>query len=102
MVVLACTAGLSAQVAESDASAKLKQFEQNLANALKRPGVVSLKKMPQLMAAPVRVCSIPLLKVGPDPSFKSNMPVIMPDPNIDFSIRLVTPPAPSCDERERK
>ena len=38
MAVLACTAGLLAQSADSDASAKLKQFEQNLANAMKVRG----------------------------------------------------------------
>ena len=102
IVVWACSAALSAQVAPSDASAKLKQFEKNLENAMKGARAAALRKMPLLLAAPNRVCAIPLLKVGPDPSFKSNMPVIMPDPNIDFSIRLVTPPAPSCDERERK
>ena len=35
MVVLVCTAGLPEQVAQPDATAKLRQFEQNLANAMK-------------------------------------------------------------------
>ena len=98
MVVLACTAGLSAQSADSDASAKLKQFEQNLANAMKARGVVSLQKTP----APNGVCAIPLLKVTPDAAFKSNMPVIVPESKIDFAMRQVTPPAPSCDEQEKR
>jgi hypothetical protein len=105
MVVLACTAGLSAQSADSDASAKLKydasaklkQFEQNLANAMKARGVVSLRKTP----APNAVCAIPL-KVVPDAAFKSNMPVIAPESNIQFAMRQVTPPAPSCDEQAKK
>ncbi len=98
MVVLACTAGLSAQSADSDASAKLKQFEQNLANAMKARGVASLPQMP----APNGVCAIPLLKVAPDPAFKSNMPVIAPDSKVQYAMRQVTPPAPACDEQEKK
>jgi len=98
MVVLACTAGLSAQSTDSDASAKLKQFEQNLANAMRVRGVVSLQKTP----APNGVCAIPLLKVAPDAAFKSNMPVIAPEANVKFAICQVTPPAPSCDEQEKK
>src|SRR6266852_5922092 len=67
MVVLACTAGLSAQVTESDASAKLKLFQQNLANPLKfRPGAVLSKTLHPLAMAPVKVCAIPLLRVRPD------------------------------------
>ena len=98
MVVLACTAGLSAQSADSDASAKLKQFEENPANAMKVRGVVSLQKT----AAPNGVCAIPLLKVAPDVAFKSNMPVIAPDANVEYAMRQVTPPAPSCDEQAKK
>ena len=98
MAVLACTAGLSAQSADSDASAKLKQFEQNLANAMKVRGVVSL----QMAAAPNGVCAIPLLRVTPDAAFKSNMPVIAPESNIQFAMRQVIPPAPSCDEQAKK
>ena len=103
MGVLACTAGLSAQVADTNASAKLKQFEENLANPLKfRPGAVLSKTLHLLATAPVRVCSIPLLKARPDPSFKSNMPTIAPDPNVRFSGIVVVPTAPSCDETEKK
>jgi hypothetical protein len=98
MVVWACTAGLSAQSAESDASAKLKQFERNLANAMKVRGVASLHKT----AAPDAVCAVPLLKAAPDAAFKSKMPVIGPESNIQFAMRQVTPPAPSCDEQEKK
>jgi hypothetical protein len=98
MAVLACTAGLSAQSADSDASAKLKQFEQNLANAMKARGVISLQKTP----APNGVCAIPLLKVAPDAAFKSNMRVIAPESNIQFAMRQVAPPAPSCDEQAKK
>lgn len=98
MVVLACAAGLSAQSADSDASAKLKQFEQNLANAMKVRGVVSVQKTP----SPNGVCAIPLLKVTPDAAFKSNMPVIAPDSNVQYAMRQVTPPAPACDEQDKK
>jgi hypothetical protein len=98
MAVLACTAGLSAQSADSDASAKLKRFEENLANAMKARGVVSLQKTPPLNG----VCAIPLLRVTPEAAFKSNMPVIAPESNIHFAMRQVTPPAPSCDEQEKK
>ena len=99
MVVLACTAGLSAQSADSDASAKLKQFEQNLANAMRVRGAVSVQKM-----APTTngVCAIPLLRAAPDATFQSNMPVMTPDPNVQYAMRQVTPPAPACEEREKK
>ena len=185
MLVLACTAGLSAQSVDSDASAKLKQFEQNLANAMKARGGgagSSLQQQkPQLgvqlqnntanpepysnslgegqvtlgSAAPVRketlnqlnqriatlqseiaalqrqltpnhptvkraqmslaalqkavaiaapngVCAIPLVKAAPDVAFKSNMPLIAPESNVDYAMRQVTPPAPSCDEQAKK
>jgi hypothetical protein len=103
MIVLACTAGLSAQVAESDASAKLKQFEQNLANPLKfRPGAVVRKTLHLLATAAARPCAIPLLVARPDPAFKSNMPMITPDPNVRFSGPVVILSAPSCDETEKK
>jgi hypothetical protein len=98
MVVLACAAGLSAQSADSDTSAKLKQFEQNLANALRVRGVVSVQKT----TAPNGVCAIPLLRVAPDPAFKSNMPVIAPDSNVQYAMRQVAPPAPSCDEQAKQ
>ena len=99
MILLAGAAGLAAQVTESDAAAKLKQFERNLQSAM-RPsgGTVSLK----LVGPPERVCTIPLLKVGPEASFKSNMPVITPNPKIKFSAREIVPPAPVCDEQTRK
>jgi hypothetical protein len=103
MVVLACSVALSAQVAQPDASAKLKQFERNLANAMKvRSGAVSLVTRPQAIAAPDRVCAIPLLRVGPDATFQSQMPVIAPDSKAKFSIREVMPPAPSCDEQGKR
>jgi hypothetical protein len=102
MVVWACSAALSAQVAQPDAAAKLKQFEKNLENAMKSARAAALRQTPLLLAAPNRVCAIPLLKVGPDASFKSNMPVIAPDPKADFAARVVTPPAASCDEPVKK
>jgi hypothetical protein len=102
MVVGACTVALSAQVVEPDASAKLKQFEKNLENAMKVARAAALRKTPLLPAAPNRVCAIPLLKVAPDPSFKSNMPVIAPDPKTTFSAREVIPPGPTCGELEKK
>jgi hypothetical protein len=102
MVVLTCSVALSAQDATPDASARLKQLERNLANAMKaRPGPVSYLREAQI-AAPNRPCAIPLLKVGPKASFQANMPAIAPDPNVRFSIREVTPPAPACDEQEKK
>jgi hypothetical protein len=100
IVLLAGAAGLAAQVTAPDAvAAKLKQFERNLQNAM-RPsrGTVSLN----LVRPPGRVCAIPLLKVGPDASFKSNMPLIAPDPKIKFSARELIPPGPVCDEQTRK
>jgi hypothetical protein len=105
MAILACTAGLSAQSTDSDASAKLnedvsarlKQLEQNLASAMKVRGVISAQKTP----APNRVCAIPL-KVAPDAAFKSNMPTIAPESNVQFAMRQVTPPAPSCDDQAKK
>ena len=99
IVLLAGVAGLAAQVTAPDAGAKLKQFERNLENAM-RPhgGPVSIP----LARPPERVCAIPLLKVRPDASFKSNMPVIRPDPKITFSARELIPPAPTCGEQEKK
>jgi hypothetical protein len=98
VVVLVCTAGLSAQVSQPDASAKLRQFEQNLASAMKLPGAASLQKGPQVLAAS-RACAIPLLIVGPDASFHSNMPVIAPDSEVEFAARAVAPPSPVCAEQ---
>lgn len=95
IVLLAGAAGLAAQVAAPDAvAAKLKQFERNLENAMRSPGGPVSVTFPR---APGRVCAIPLLKVRPDASFKSNMPMIAPDPKFDSSIRVVTPPAPTCE-----
>ena len=104
MLVWACSWALSAQGAPPDASAKLKQFERNLENAMQlyRPGVVSLRTVPRGTPAPDRGCAIPLHQVVPDASFRSNMPVIVPDHKVTFFIRQVTPPAPSCDDREKK
>jgi hypothetical protein len=101
VVVLVCTAGLSAQVAQPDASAKLRQFEQNLANAMQLPGAASRRTAPQVLASS-RVCAIPLLIVRPDASFHSNMPVIAPDPNAGFAAREAIPPSPVCEEQARK
>ena len=99
IVLLAGVAGLAAQATEPDASAKLKQFERNLQNAM-RPhgGPVALN----LVKPPERVCAIPLLKVGPDAAFKSNMPVITPDPKVTFSARELIPPGPTCGEQAGK
>jgi hypothetical protein len=99
IMLLAGVAGLAAQVTQSDATAKLKQFERNLQNALRPSGgkvSISLGRLPE------RVCAIPLLKVGPDASFKSNMPAIAPDPKIKFSAREIIPPAATCDEQVRR
>jgi hypothetical protein len=101
MVVWACSFALSAQVAPPDAAAKLRQFEQNLANAMKEASVVSLPKT-QFQAAAPRVCAIPLLQVRPDAAFRSNMPVIAPDPRFGFAAREVIPPAPVCGEQDKK
>jgi hypothetical protein len=108
MVVLACTAGLSAQVAGTDAVGTVKQFEQNLENALELRRVVSLTPCPHLSLiapmratmAPIRFCAFPLLEVRPDPAFRSNMPTIKPAPNVRFFILQVSPPARSRGERE--
>src|ERR1035437_2181096 len=100
IVLLAGRAGLAAQVpATNSAAAKLKQFERNLANAMRPHGGPVSVTFPR---PPGRVCAIPLLKVGPDASFKSNMPLIAPDPKIEFSAREVIPPGPVCDEQTRK
>jgi hypothetical protein len=101
VVVLVCAAGLSAHVAQPDASAKLRQFEQNLANAMKLPGAASLRTAPQVLAAS-RVCAIPLLIVRPDASFRSNMPLIAPDSKVEFAARAVVPPSPVCEEQAWK
>jgi predicted component of type VI protein secretion system len=101
VVVLVCTAGLSAQVAQPDASAKLRQFEQNLANAMKLPGAALARTAPQILAAS-QVCAIPLLQVGPDATFHSNMPVIAPDSKVEFAARAVVPPSPVCEEHAWK
>jgi hypothetical protein len=101
VVVLMCTAGLSAQVAQPDASAKLRQFEQNLANAMKLPGAVSIRTVPQALASS-RACAIPLLIARPDASFHSNMPVIAPDSKVEFAARAVVPPSPVCEEHAWK
>lgn len=99
IMLLAGAAGLAAQDTTAEAAAKLKQFEKNLATAMRPAGMpVSL----QAPAARSRLCSIPLLKATPDRSFKSNMPMIAPDPKVKFSIREVIPPAPTCDEPEKK
>jgi hypothetical protein len=99
IVLLAGVTGLAAQVTAPDAAAKLKQFERNLENATRSPGgPVSVK----FLSAPNRVCAIPLLRVRPDASFKSNMPLIAPDPKIKFSARELIPPGPVCDEQTRK
>ena len=99
IVLVAGVAGLAAQVKAPDASARLKQFERNLENAM-RPhgGPVSIT----LARPPERVCAIPLLKVGPDASFKSNMPTIIPDPKITFAARELIPPAPVCGEQDKE
>jgi len=100
IVLLAGAAGLAAQVAQADAvAAKLKQFERNLEKAMRPAGAMAPLN---LVRSPNRVCAIPLLKVGPDASFKSNMPVIAPGPNVKFSAREVIPPGPVCDEQARK
>jgi hypothetical protein len=100
IVLLAGAAGLAAQVAQPDAAAvNLKQFEQNLEKAMRSAAASVSATFPR---PPKRVCAIPLLKVGPDVSFKSNMPVIAPGPQVKFSAREVIPPGPVCDEQARK
>ena len=99
MVLLAGVAGLAAQVTVPDAAARLKQLESDLRNAMRPSGGKVSTTLAQL---PERVCAIPLLKVRPDASFKSNMPAITPDPKMTFSTPEVIPPAPTCDEQARK
>ena len=100
IVLLAGAAGLAAQgMAPNSAAAQLKQFERNLANARRPHGGPVSVTFPRL---PNRVCAIPLLKVGPDASFKSNMPLIVPGPKVKYTIREVVPPGPVCDEQDRK
>jgi hypothetical protein len=99
--MLVCTAGLSAQVAQPDASAKLRQFEQNLADAMKLPRAPSFVTAPQVLTAS-RVCAIPLLMVRPDAPFHSNMPEIAPDSKVEFAARAVVPPSPVCAEQAWK
>lgn len=94
IILLASAAGLAAQVLELHASAKLTQFERNLQNAM-RPSAGKIAIT--LARQPDRVCAIPLLKVRPDASFKSNMPVTTADPKITSSAREAIPPAPSCE-----
>jgi hypothetical protein len=102
MVMLACSVALSAQDATPDASAKLKQFERNLANAMKlRSEAVLASVRRQVTPDPDRACAIPLLRVGPDATFQSKMPVIAPDSKAKFSIREAIPPAPACDEQRK-
>src|ERR1035437_6369967 len=99
IVLLAGVTGLAAQGTAPDAAATLKQFEQNLEQGMvSTGGPVSVK----FLSAPNRVCAIPLLRVRPDASFKSNMPLIAPDPKIKFSARELIPPGPVCDEQTRK
>src|ERR1035437_8723748 len=99
IVLLAGVTGLAAHVRAPDAAARLKQFERNLENAMRSPGgPVSVK----FLSAPNRVCAIPLLRARPVASFKSNMPLIAPDPKIKFSARELIPPGPVCDEQTRK
>src|ERR1035437_1474040 len=99
VVLLAGVTGLAAQVTAPDAAAKLKQFEQNLEKAMRSPGGPGSG---EILLAPSRVCAIPLLRVRPDASFKSNMPLIAPDPKIKFSARELIPPGPVCDDQTRK
>ena len=102
VLIMLCVAaaGLSAQAAESEAAVKLRQFKRNLQNAMRPSG---LKTSITLAAPPAaRVCAIPLLKVGPDPAFHSNMPTIAADPNTTFAAREIIPPVPTCGEPEKK
>ena len=99
IVALVGASALAAQATEPDASAKLKQFERNLQNTLRPRGV--LVRL-HLASPAVRPCAVPLLKVGPDASFQSNMPRVAPDPEVKFSAREVVPRAPSCGEPENK
>jgi hypothetical protein len=99
IVLLAGVTGLAAQVTAPDAAVKLKQFEQNLEKAMRSPGSPVSVTFPRPQN---RVCAIPLLRVRPDASFKSNMPLIAPDPKIKFSARELIPPGPVCDEQTRK
>ena len=55
-----------------------------------------------IQVPPNQACAIPLLKVGPDVAFKSNMPLIASDSNVQYAMRQVTLPAPSCDEQAKK
>lgn len=121
IMLLAGAAGLAAQNTETplgtEASQKLaeqtrikvQEFEQKLKTALRpRAGTVEVT-LPKGVDAlhgqgiepAARVCSIPLLMVGRDASFKSKMPVIAPDAKT-FAAREIVPPAPVCDGQMRK
>jgi len=110
IMLLAVAAGLSAQNTETppgtetsrkldeQSRIKVQEFEEKLKAALRpKDGKVEVT----LPKPAERVCSIPLLRVGPDASFKSKMPVIAPDAKT-FAAREIVPPAPVCDEQTRK
>ena len=97
IILLAGAAGMAAQAApEADAAAKLKQFERNLENALRPKGSDDgfLKGKPA--ASPV--CSIPLLKVTPDPSLSvEDAGDRAGCQDQIFAARELVPPAPACE-----
>jgi hypothetical protein len=117
LAVLAGAGALAAQSAD-DTAAKLRVFEQRLAHPLQVDAVRA--KMPagplmlggsQWMRRPLVVvraaphnqpCAVPLLGVGPDARFQSNMPVIVPDAKTAAAAGDVISPGPVCEEAARK
>ena len=101
---LMTAAGLPAQESAPAVSAaeKVEEFERNLAGAMRPRGVLPKLELKKDAAPAAKVCSIPLLRVGPAKDFKSNMPLIPPDSKGAFTAVEVIPPAPVCDEQTRK
>jgi len=90
-------ARLEEQTAKS--AAKLEELKRSLARATRSPGGITVRGgSPKTPAQ--RLCSIPLLQVGPQPDFRSNMPIIEPG-DIDKAM-TVAPKAPVCGEQTNK
>lgn len=98
ILLLTCVAGLAAQDAAPNASLKVEEFTRNLEKAMRPSGLPAAVNLTRPRSV---ACAIPLLKVGPDASFKSNMPVIVPDRKETPAGEIVTP-SPVCGEPEKK
>jgi hypothetical protein len=101
IMVFITAAGLSAQIESAPAADKLEAFKRNLANALRPRGQAQPTVVIKGAPPPPKVCSVPLLVVGPDRAFRSNMPLIPPNSKAAYTAEVVTP-APVCDEQTRK